>query len=108
MVVLHGSVLDPVLFNLISGLEEGAGASPASLLKTQSWEDWPIRHSVVQPFRRTSAGWRDGHREPSEMQQRQMQGPAPGEGITPGISTGSGLTCWKAALLWRTWGSWLP
>ncbi|KAF4804353.1 RNA-directed DNA polymerase from mobile element jockey-like protein [Turdus rufiventris] len=61
--VSQGSILDPVLFDLSTNdLDKGADASSASLLMTQSWEEWPILQSSVLPFRRTLTGWRDGQR----------------------------------------------
>ena len=50
--VPQGSVLVPVLFNFIKSVPS------ASLLMTQSWEEWLIYQKAVLPFRETWTGWR--------------------------------------------------
>lgn len=51
------SVLGPVLFSVINDLDnERQGAPLASLLVTQSWEEWLIHQKVVLPSRGASVG----------------------------------------------------
>jgi len=57
----------------------GQSAPSASLLMTQSWEEWWIHRQAVLPSSETWTGWKLGREEPDEVQQGQVQGPAPGE-----------------------------
>lgn len=58
----QGSILHPVLFKLlVICFHEGEDAFSAMMI--QSCEEWPIPKSVVQPFRRTLTGWRNGQRK---------------------------------------------
>ncbi|XP_053825077.1 NADH dehydrogenase [ubiquinone] 1 alpha subcomplex assembly factor 2 isoform X1 [Vidua chalybeata] len=63
----------------------------------QSWEQWLIPQRAVQPFRGPQQAGAMGREEPSEIQQRQMQGPARGE-EQPQAPAQAGLTCREAAL----------
>lgn len=50
------------MFSLsINDSNAGAEASWVSLLAQPGWEEQPIPQCAVQPCRRASTGWRDGH-----------------------------------------------
>ena len=73
-------IVGPGMFNLsISDLDEGAEASSAISVTTQSWEQWLIPQRVCSPSEGPQQAGEMGREEPSGIQQRQMQGPAPGE-----------------------------
>lgn len=50
-----------------------------SSLMGQTWEEWLIAQSAVQPLREAQQFGEMGREELSEIQERQMQGPAPWE-----------------------------
>ena len=103
----QGSVLGPVLFSfsLVTWMK-GQSVPSASLLMRQNWEEWWIHQKAVLPFSKIWTGWRVGCRGTWWSSTRISVGTCTWGGATPCTSTGSGLTCWRAAL-WRvTWVSW--
>lgn len=73
--VHQGSILGPVLFNwFMNNLGEGAEPSSASSLQHKSWEQW-----LCSPSEGPGQVGEMGKGEMSEIQQRKMQGLAPGE-----------------------------
>lgn len=91
----QGSILSPVLFLLfISDLDERAGASSASSVTTQSWEEWPIPQSAGQSSVGPQQAGEMGREELCEIQQR--QDPAPGE-EQPSVPGQAGADLWKSS-----------
>ena len=67
------------------------------------WCSWHTRRTGYYPEGPGQAR-EVGPCEPHEVQQGQMQGPAPASGQPPSINTGWGMRGLRAALLRRTWG----
>ncbi|KAJ7425451.1 hypothetical protein WISP_23422 [Willisornis vidua] len=98
--VSKGSIPGPVLLNFpINDLpiNEGADASSASSLMTQSWGEWPVDQRDVQPFRGTQLAGEMGREELPKIRQRQVQVLHLGRDNLLHQHR-LRVTCWKAAL----------
>jgi len=58
---------------------KGQSVPSASLVMTPNWEEWWIHRKAVLPFMRPGQAEELGREEPDEVQQGQVQGPAPGD-----------------------------
>lgn len=78
--VPQGTIVGPIVLKIfLIDLDDRAESTPGSFQTIQSWEKQLIHQMVVCCLSGAPTGGRMGQRGPHEVQQREMQSPAPGK-----------------------------